>query len=41
MQIILEDSKLAEIISENAYITVKEKHSMKNLEKYEQLIHSL
>ena len=35
------NSSMLEEIAKNAYKTVKEKHSMKNLEKYEKLIHSL
>lgn len=41
MRMILNDRKLSRKIAENAYNTVKEKHSMKNLEKYEELIQSL
>jgi len=38
MKMILDDPEFAKKIAENAYATVKERHSMKNLEKYEELI---
>jgi glycosyltransferase involved in cell wall biosynthesis len=38
MKMILDNPEFAKKIAENAYATVKEKHSMKNLEKYEKLL---
>jgi len=41
MKIILNNRELSRELAENAYNTVRERHGIKNLEKYEQLIQSL